>query len=209
MGFWNWFKSDSKARNSKRKRSTPLDPKISQAFGRVKRDMKKLRTSLTDINAQLTGHTEVLTEHTRWMATHTARLDSLEQRVSAATPALALTAEPLPMSRPTTPTRRPDTPTNRLVATRPATNRTAEHLDLQSLSPQEKRILQVFWTHRDMALSYQDIATSLHKSPHTIKNQIRQMNMKSSLFDKTVDANSKNRFKLRKHLKIETDLDTL
>ena len=59
-----------------------------------------------------------------------------------------------------------------------------------------------------MPLSYQDVAKSLNKSPHTIKNQIRQINMKSSLFDKTIDAQNKNRFKLKKHLKIETDLDT-
>ena len=38
-----------------------------------------------------------------------------------------------------------------------------------------------------MALSYVDIAKYLGKSPNTIKNQVRQINMKSDLFNYTVD----------------------
>ena len=213
MGFWNWFTGESKAKNTKRKHSEPLDPKISQAFGRVKGDIKKLRTSLTKIDIQLTEHNTLLAEHSQLIKTHTSRLNGLEELVNAPAPILTSPAEVTPISRPNTPTNRPMAPTNRLVATSRATNRvtnqTAESLDIQSFSTQEKRILEVFLTHRDMALSYVDVAKSLQKSPHTIKNQLRQMNTKSSLFDKTTDRQSKNRFKLRPNLKITTDLDSV
>jgi len=206
MGFWHWLKGDNKTRRSNNQRQKPLDPQVARAFGRVKQDIKKLQKNLTEINVRLAEHNHVLTGHTQLLETHTAHLDGLEQLVNTAAPVSPV--EAMEISQPNSPTNRPNETTNRLVTTSPVINRTEKNLDIQSLSPQEKRILQVFLTHRDMALSYQDIAKSLNKSPNTIKNQIRQMNMKSSLFDKTLDANSKNRFKLRKHLKIETDLDT-
>ena len=65
----------------------------------------------------------------------------------------------------------------------------------------------VFLENRDMSLSYQDIAKSLGKSPHTVKNQMHQINMKTDLFDKTVDPQNRNRFKLKKHLISEAKLN--
>ena len=77
---------------------------------------------------------------------------------------------------------------------------------MDSITEQEKRIIGVFLDHHDMALSYQDIAKSLDKSPYTVKNQMRQINMKADIFDRTVDSQNKNRFKLRRHLKVEANL---
>ena len=79
-------------------------------------------------------------------------------------------------------------------------------MDIDSITEQEKRIIGVFLAHRDMSLSYQDIAKSLDKSPYTVKNQMRQINMKANLFDRMVDSQGKNRFKLRKYLKVEANL---
>ena len=206
MGFWNWFTGESKAKNNKRKCSEPLDPRISQAFGRVKKDIKKLRQDVTQADSQLAEHNNLLAEHSRLITVHTTRLNGLEELVNTTQPIQAPLAEIEPTSR-------PKQPTNRLVATNRSTNRmtnqAAESLDIQDFSTQEKRILEVFLNHRDMALSYGDIAKSLQKSPNTVKNQIRQMNTKSSLFDKTTDSQSKNRFKLRPNLKITTDLDSV
>ena len=58
-----------------------------------------------------------------------------------------------------------------------------------------------------MALSYADIAHSLNKSPHTIKNQMRQINIKADLFDKNIDDENRNRFKIKDGLKIERYLN--
>jgi len=203
MGFWNWIKLKSKAKHSRGQHTKPLDPKVRQAFGRVKRDIKTLKTGIAEINTQLTRHSETLQENTRLINNHTSRLDKLEELVIAAPPVL-----PPVQQQQDAPTNRPIEPTNRLVATKIADKEPFEKLDIQSLSPQEKNILQVFMTHRDMALSYGDIAKSLNKSPNTIKNQIRQLGMKANLLEKTVDDKNKNRFKLKKHIKIEADLDS-
>ena len=77
---------------------------------------------------------------------------------------------------------------------------------MDSITEEEKRIIGVFLAHRDMSLSYQDIAKSLDKSPYTVKNQMRQINMKANLFDRMDDSQGKKRFKLRKHLKVEANL---
>ena len=213
MGFWNWFTGGSKAKNTNRKHSAPLDPRISQAFGKVKRDIKKLRQDVSQADSQLAEHNNLLAEHSQLITVHTTRLNGLEELVNTDLLMSVPSAESEPISRQNTPTSRPKQPTNRLVATSRSTNRvtnqTAESLDIQDFSTQEKRILEVFLNHRDMALSYGDIAKSLQKSPNTVKNQMRQMNTKSSLFDKTTDSQSKNRFKLRPNLKITTDLDSV
>ena len=67
--------------------------------------------------------------------------------------------------------------------------------------------MQVFFQHPDMALSYRDIAHALAKSPNTIKNELRQLNMKADLFTKNVETDNRNRFKLRDGLKIEKYLN--
>ena len=205
MGFWQWFNGNGKAKNAKNKQVKPLDPKITQAFGKVKRDIKTLRTNITEINTQLTRHSETLAENTRLIHNHTSRLNTLEELVVPAPQALppAPQEQDNPTNRPISSTSRPIQPTNRLVATNPVQTDSSEIPPIDDLSQQEKNILGVFLGHPDMALSYLDIAKSLGKSPNTIKNQIRQISMKASLLDKTIDDKNKNRFKLKKHIKIE------
>ena len=204
MGFWQWFNGNGKAKNGKNKRTEPLDPRIARAFGRVKRDIKAIKAGIAQIDTQLTRHSEALADNTRAIHDHTNRLSTLEELVVPAPQALP----PAPQkqdertNRSISPTSRPVQPTNRLVETDPL-----EIPDIDNLSQQERNILGVFLGHPDMALSYLDIAKSLGKSPNTIKNQIRQISMKASLLDKTVDDKNKNRFKLKKHIKIEPGHD--
>ena len=205
MGFWQWFNGKSKAKNNKRRHSEPLDPKITQAFSKVKRDVKTLKTGIAEINTQLAQHSDALARNTRDIHNHSSRLDKLEEIVIAAPPVTP--QQDHPTNRSTLPTNRPISPTNRLVATNPSETDSSESPDIDSLSQQEKNIVGVFLSHRDMALSYLDIAKSLGKSPNTIKNQVRQINLKASLFDKTVDDKNKNRFKLKKHIRIEPTHD--
>ena len=199
MRFWKWLQGKNKVKPAQSKRSKPLEPKIAQAFTRVKRDIKIVKTGLAEMTRQLTQQADILKENTRLIQSNNARLDKLE---------ILVTTAPVMPAPEIYPTNRPVQGTNRLVATKETQVDPTGKLIMSDLSEQEKRIMAVFLAHRDMPLSYQDVAKSLNKSPHTIKNQIRQMNMKSSLFDKTIDAQNKNRFQLKKHLKIETDLDT-
>ncbi|MDO8303998.1 MAG: hypothetical protein Q7T18_12240 [Sedimentisphaerales bacterium] len=80
--------------------------------------------------------------------------------------------------------------------------------DIDSFSPQEKRILTLFFQHPHMPLSYVDIAAALSKSANTVKNQMHQLSMKADLFERTVDAVNRNRFKLKDGLKIDRFLST-
>jgi len=134
----------------------------------------------------------------------TTQLDKLEDIVSAMP--IIPSLQNAPTNRPYQPTSRPSQSTSRLVATKPSQVESLERLDMDSITEQEKRIIGVFLAHRNMSLSYQDIAKSLNKSPYTVKNQIHQINMKADLFDRIVDSQNKNRFRLRKHLKVEANL---
>jgi len=196
MKFWNWFKS----RRNKKK----LDPGITQAFSRVKRDIKTLKTDVAKTNTQLIQQKNKIAKNTRLINSHTTQLDKLEDIVSAMP--IIPSLQNAPTNRPYQPTSRPSQSTSRLVATKPSQVESLERLDMDSITEQEKRIIGVFLAHRNMSLSYQDIAKSLNKSPYTVKNQIHQINMKADLFDRIVDSQNKNRFRLRKHLKVEANL---
>jgi len=198
MEIWKWFKGIGSATHAKGRRNRKkLDPGIAQAFSRVKRDIKALKTDLADTNVRLARQNNRITKNTRLINIHTAQLDKLEDIVSAT---------PITPSLQNTPTSRLSQPTSRLVATKSTGVESSERLDMDSITEQEKRIIGVFLAHRDMSLSYQDIAKSLDKSPYTVKNQMRQINMKADIFDRTVDSQNKNRFKLRKYLKVEVNL---
>lgn len=207
MGFWAWLQVRKKEKkvNAKRKTRQAADPKISQAFGRVKQDIKNLENGLTEVQQQITQHTHLLNEHTSLFQQQNARLATLEERVTA--PATVF-PEGIPV------TNRPVPATNRLVATNPtnrpvnAEGQTTAPLDLKNLTQQEKRILRVFLDHRCMSLSYRDISRSLNLASNTIKNELRQLNMKAPLFDIQVDNDHKKRFQLKKHLKLQADLPT-
>ena len=200
MGFWNWFQGWH--------RQKELDPRIVLAFRQVKRDITSLQANLADTSAQLAQQHETIVDHTRLIYRHTNRLDNLEEIISAIP--TTLTTEGGPTNRPNQPVSRLSEPTNRLVATsRPtklSTVESLERLDMDSITEQEKRIVGVFLDHRDMSLSYQDLAKVLDKSPYTVKNQMRQINMKTNLFDRIIDCHNRIRFKLKKRLKVEADL---
>ena len=202
MGFWNWVKTKSKAKPRKGRRSKPLAPNIRRALGRIRCDLKRLDTTLGAMDGRLKSQAKTLAAHSRLLDRHTARLQTLETIIAAAP---AGVAQDTATGRPIPPINRVTAPTSRLVATNPGLSDPPEIPEWGVLSGEERRIVEVFLAHRDMALSYLDVARSLHKSPHTIKNQMRQLNMRTSFFDKTVDAQRKNRFKLKKDLKIKTD----
>ena len=202
MGFWNWVKTKSKAKPRKGRRSKPLAPNIRRALGRIRCDLKRLDTTLGAMDGRLKSQAKTITAHSRLLDKHTTRLQTLETILATAPTGVA---QDMATSRPIPPTNRVTSPTSRLVPTNPQPPDPADIPQWGTLSGEERRIVEVFLGHRDMALSYLDVARSLHKSPHTIKNQMRQLNMRASFFDKTVDTQRKNRFKLKKDLKIKTD----
>ena len=190
---WLWQRLGRK----KEKKPTFQD-KTLQAFGQVKEDMQQLQTQVDLMAKTAQQHEQLISRHDSCLKEHTHRLADLESRIKT---------EPVtPDSEISQSISRPIAPTDRLVPTHNESDRSSGELDLDHFSIQERKILQTFLTHKNMALSYLDIAKSLHKSPHTVKNQLRQISMKADLFDKFIDEDRKNRFKLKDKLKLKTSL---
>jgi len=94
-------------------------------------------------------------------------------------------------------------PINRLTPINQAT----ENLKYDDFSEQEKRIINMFLQHKEMALSYKDLGKLLNKSANTIKFQMRMITTKYNIFSKMIGDNNKNRFRLRQGIKIEKAID--
>jgi DNA-binding CsgD family transcriptional regulator/uncharacterized coiled-coil protein SlyX len=154
-----------------------------------------IKGQIDSINSVLKEHRKDIDENAVLLKEHSQKLTNLED---------ILTNQPIdsPPSQ-TSPTQRLD------WAAKPVQSNGTNSckFDIDRFSNQEKRILQIFFQNPDMALSYRDIAHALVKSPNTIKNELRQINMKADLFTRNVDAGNRNRFKLRDGLKIEKYLN--
>jgi DNA-binding CsgD family transcriptional regulator len=79
----------------------------------------------------------------------------------------------------------------------------AHRLDVDQFSEQQKRLLGVFFQHRDRQMSYADVAAMLGKSACTVKNQMNQIRQKADLFDCVTGPQSRNFFRLKDDLKVE------
>jgi len=75
---------------------------------------------------------------------------------------------------------------------------------LPPLSPKEKCLVAALLEHKDMALSYEDLAKLFGNSVSTVKTQINQLKNKTDLLVETIDRTSRKRYKLKdlsNHLK--------
>lgn len=195
MGFWNWLKNIKKAYTYEPSQAS--NEEIQAAFGRVKQDMQRLETQINILQTQWQQQQNLLQEQHLLLESQMGRVAKLEEL-------LLVEAIPAP---PLSPTGKP--PTNRLIhpaASRPVPASSPAELDWEYFSPTEKKILGVFLRHRDLALSYQDLAKALTKSPHTIKNQVHQISIKADVLDETLGVDSRKRFKLKKNLKLAASL---
>ena len=197
MGLFAIFKK--KKRKARKKRSNRSAPVSSQKLTKLKSEIKNINSQIGTLNLILQKHDQEITEHTIVIKKNSDQLKNLEQLV--AQPAIS------PIKDQTEPTNRPIMPLPPqqlpILSQKPMN----QGLDIDTFSAKEKNILSVFFQNRDMALSYADIARALNKSPNTIKNQMRQINSKANLFNKAVDSDNRNRFKLCENLKIEKYLN--
>jgi hypothetical protein len=173
--------------------------KLKQSFEKARVDIDALQARTQTTNALLEQHSKELSEHKGIIDQHSVKLSTLEQAVNWQPANLRLTSS--------SQASRPDQASNPVSATIRGNLPLPQKLDVNYFSEQEKRILAVFFQNQGMALSYTDIARALNKSPHTIKNQVRQMRLKADLFDRTVGDQSRNRFKLKDGLRIEKYLN--
>jgi hypothetical protein len=104
------------------------------------------------------------------------------------------------------PVRRTWTPAGPPVATPVGPSPTGK-LDVNQFSPEERRLLSVFFQNRGREMSYTDVAALLAKSAYTVKNQMNQIRQKADLFDCLIGRQSRHFFKLKDDLKVEKYLE--
>ena len=180
MGLFDFFTKSKKAK--RRKHSSKKHPSS-------QKEIHNLKTRFNAINLVLRKHEKQISENTTLLQEHSQKLKSLEDI----------------LAKPATNQSMPSTNLiERPVSTiKPVQTNVSNKFDIDKFSQQEKKIISVFFSHQDMALSYRDIASTLEKAPNTIKNQIHQILLKADIFEKSIDTGMVNRFKLKDGLKIE------
>jgi len=173
--------------------------KAEQAIGKIGADVKSLQAQVNTVNIALKKHDDDLSEHRNLITEHSQGLEKLEQKVSD--------VQIVPPAQQTIPTVRPFEMPNPSTTSVPTTIEATGKFDINRFSEQQKRILAVFFQNQGMTLAYADIAKILEKSPHTIKNQMREIRLKADLFDRSIGEQSRHRFKLKNDLRIEKYLN--
>ena len=198
MGLFDiFFKQKSRKTRTRRKRSNarPRTPRINS-------DIEAIKNQIDTINVILQTHDSDLGEQSTIIRAHSNKLTKLETIVASHSSQGFGQAK-----RETNPFKRPISTTELIPTPEPAAHVQPEKLDISRFSPQEKRILSIFFNNNEMALSYTDIAKSMGKSPNTIKNQMNHINAKAELFNYSVDNDSRKRFRLKQGLRIEKYLN--
>ena len=186
---WFGFLKKKKVRKKPTRRSVSSKSKL------FEKKFDKLETEIKSIHLLLQNHDQSITEHSQMLISHTQKLEQLVDQLESKQPEITTQGTNITSVS----TKVPKTGTSTLEK--------SDKLNIDSLSEQERKILNVFFQHPDMALSYADIGTFLGKSPHTVKNQLRQLRIKADLFSKFTDDDNRNRFKLKDYLRIEKYLN--
>ncbi len=194
MGLFDLFrrKKEKIIKHSSKRRTT----NFKQIFQKIAQDIQNLQAQAGTINIILDKHDKEITSHRAILETHSKQFDTLEQLV-ARHPAGQSANIDLPLVN------RTDAAISLPVLPQKQSLQQGQKFDIANFSEQEKKILALFFQNKDLSLSYADIGKYLGKSPSTIKNQIRQINIKADLFHYTIGNESRKKFKLKDGLKIE------
>jgi DNA-binding CsgD family transcriptional regulator len=171
--------------------------RLAAAISNVSDQVLNLDAEIGTIHMVLNKHENAIAECRDLTDQHGKTLMRLEQIVNSRP------AEPVcQMNRSIDPARTsPAVPTLESAAHIPD-----RRLDIDQFSEQQKRLLAVFFQNKDREMSYTDVAAALGKSAHTVKNQMNQIRQKADLFDCVTGRESRNFFKLKDDLKVETRL---
>ena len=183
MGLFDFFRS-------RKQISDNADKDQLQAFYEI---FDKLKTEIKTMHMLLQKHDQSIDIHGKVIEKHRRKLEKLVDQPGSGHPKIKEQKQCTDFRH--TQVEKPPTGG--------ASPEKSDKLNLESLSRQERKILNVFFQHPDMALSYVDIGSFLKKSPNTIKNQMRQLRMKADLFSKSCDDENRNRFRIRDRLRLE------
>ena len=171
--------------------------RLAAALANVSDHVLNLNSEIGTIHIALNQHENAITECRNLTDQQGKTLMRLEQIVSSQSTE--------PVSRLNRSIGMPQT-TPALSAAEPVASAPARRLDIDQFSDQQKRLLSVFFQNKDREMSYADVAAALGKSAHTVKNQMNQIRHKADLFDCVTGPESRNFFKLKDDLKVETRL---
>jgi DNA-binding CsgD family transcriptional regulator len=160
--------------------------------------VRKLDAQIETIHIALRRHEEAIAECrnlTDQQGKTLIRLEDLVDHLAAPVPVYA-----------ERPVRRTWTPASPPVVA-PIGPVPVHQLDVNQFSPEERRLLSVFFQNRGREMSYADVAALLDKSAYTVKNQMNQIRQKADLFDCLIGRQSRHFFKLKDDLKVEKYLE--
>lgn len=176
-----------------------VDPKVKEAFGRVKEDMERLNSKFEKINQvlkEILGYIEV--------SKHPSKsLDESKQ------------ASKQPSKHLNTSNKEHIDTEHKEVSTHLNTSKTytSKHLDssthlnssisMDSLTYAEKDIVRVLYNHSGMNLTYKDIAEVLKKNHSTIRNQICRLKKITNILEESTDSDGNKRYALKENLKLK------
>jgi len=199
MSLFNFFRKKRRVRNKQSGRKARLSSGKKQAIEKIGADFERFQVQLNTVNIVLKKHDDELAEHRELISQHSEGLEKLEQKVN--------TVHINSLVKETIPTARPTEIINPSTIAAPATSDSTQKFDINHFSEQQKRILAAFFQNQGMALSYVDIGKILNKSPHTVKNQMREIRLKADLFETSIGEQSRHRFKFKNDLRIEKYLN--
>ena len=199
MRLFNFLRRKGTVKTNKKKQPGESSSRTEKDIKKIGADIEGLQNQVNTVNILLQKHDDDLSEHRRLITEHSKGLEKLEQRVSTAQ-IVAPVKEVVPAVRPIEIPNPSTTPF-------PTTSDSTQKFDINRFSEQQKRILAVFFQNQGMTLAYADIAKILEKSPHTIKNQMREIKLKADLFERSIGEQSRHRFKLKNDLRIEKYLN--
>jgi hypothetical protein len=186
MGLLDFFIRRKRRTTKKRKSKGP---------NILRQQIAGIQGQVDSINSILQNHQKDIDENSVLLKEHSQKLTNLEDILTN-----------LPMSLPPSQTSSIQRPDWTAKPIQPNGIHSCK-FDINKFSNQEKRILSVFFEHQDMSLSYKDVGSMLGKSANTIKNQMHQILIKADLFERIVDNDMRNRFRLKDGIKIEKYLN--
>ena len=170
-----------------------------QTLEKIESEVETCRAQLNTVNMVLKKHDGQLIEHQQRMDQYSDHFEKLEEKVSVVQ---------IPAPEKKSPSAfQPIVIPNLPITPTPPTPEASQKFDINRFSEQQKRILAAFFQNPGMALAYVDIARMLKKSPHTVKNQMREIRMKANLFETSLGEQNRRRFKLKNDPRIEKYLN--
>lgn len=193
MGLWSFlFKKNTEQNTAKDINKNTAEHGCN--LQHLKTEIESLHGQINTIHIAVSSHQKLIDRNYTMIKQHTGKLQSLEDKLSAAaTKPSTCRDSPIGIGN--------IKPIEQTPQQRPG------KLELSRFTPQEKKILSIFFNDRDMQLSYADIGRTMGKSPHTIKNHIRQMRMKADIFRQNVADEGRKRFQLKDGLEIQNYLN--